>query len=92
MSAPAQNALAPAPVTMSARASEAAIGFAREATGHSLPVLGFARAAVRRAFDLPLTEGLKVEAELGTLAFQTRDAEEGMAAFAEKRRPDFRDA
>ena len=44
-----------------------------------------------RAFDLPLTEGLRVEAELGTLAFQTRDAEEGMAAFAEKRKPDFRD-
>ena len=73
-------------------ALEAAIGFAREVTGHSLPVLGFARAAVRRAFDLPLTEGLKVEAELGTLAFQTRDAEEGMAAFADKRKPDFRDA
>jgi enoyl-CoA hydratase len=71
---------------------EAGLAFAREITGFSLPALGFARAAVRRALDLSLTEGLKVEAELSTLAFQTRDAEEGMAAFVEKRKPEFRDA
>ena len=71
---------------------EAGLAFAREITGYSLPALGFARAAVRRALDLSLAEGLKVEAELSTLAFQTRDAEEGMAAFVEKRKPEFRDA
>ncbi|MDQ4061720.1 MAG: enoyl-CoA hydratase-related protein, partial [Pseudomonadota bacterium] len=71
---------------------EAGLAFAREITGYSLPALGFARAAVRRALDLSLNEGLKVEAELSTLAFQTRDAEEGMAAFVEKRKPAFRDA
>jgi enoyl-CoA hydratase len=32
-----------------------------------------------------------MEADLSTLAFQTRDAEEGMAAFSEKRRPVFQD-
>jgi enoyl-CoA hydratase len=36
-------------------------------------------------------EGLKVETDLGTLAFRMADAEEGMAAFAEKRKPAFRD-
>ena len=71
---------------------EAGLAFARELTGYSLPALGFARTAVRRALDLSLNEGLKVEAELSTLAFQTRDAEEGMAAFVEKRKPEFRDA
>ncbi len=71
---------------------EAGLTFAREITRYSLPALGFARAAVRRALDLSLNEGLKVEAELSTLAFQTRDAEEGMAAFVEKRKPAFRDA
>jgi enoyl-CoA hydratase len=70
----------------------AALAFAREFTGLSLPVLHFARGAVQRALDLPITEGLKVEADLGTLAFQTADAEEGMAAFSEKRKPVFRDA
>jgi enoyl-CoA hydratase len=71
---------------------EAGIAFAREFAGYSLPVLGFARDAVSRALDLPVHEGLKVEADLSTLAFRTADAEEGMAALAEKRAPRFKDA
>ena len=71
---------------------EAGIAFAREFSGYSLPVLGFARGAVARALDLPIHEGFKVEADLSTLAFQTADADEGTAAFAEKRKPKFRDA
>jgi enoyl-CoA hydratase len=70
---------------------DAGIAFAREFSGYSLPALGFAREAVQRALDLPVHEGLKVETDLGTLAFRTADAEEGMAAFAEKRKPAFRD-
>ena len=69
----------------------AGIAYAREFSGHSLPVLGFARDAVMRAGDTPLHEGLKIETDLGTLAFQTRDAAEGMAAFMEKRKPKFED-
>jgi enoyl-CoA hydratase len=71
---------------------EAGMAFARELTRFSLRTLEFARAAVRRAADLPLSEGLKAEAELSTLAYRTADAEEGMVAFVEKRKPDFRDA
>lgn len=70
---------------------EAGRAFAAEFTGYSKLALGFARAAVSRAWTLPLAEGLKAEAELSTLAYRTEDAEEGMAAFAEKRKPDFRD-
>lgn len=70
---------------------EGAIAFARNFTCFSLPVLGFARDAVRRALDLPIHEGLKVEADLSTIAFRTADAEEGMAAFAEKRKAEFKD-
>jgi len=70
---------------------EAGIAFACEFTGYSLRTLEFARAAVRRAADLSLAEGLKTEAELSTLAYRTADAEEGMAAFVEKRKPKFRD-
>jgi enoyl-CoA hydratase len=72
-------------------AVEAALAFAREFTGYSLPTLGFAREAVMRAHDTPIHEGLKIEADLSTLAFRTRDAEEGMSAFAEKRKAEFRD-
>jgi enoyl-CoA hydratase len=70
---------------------EAGQSFARQMTGYSLPVLCLARDAVRRAHDLPLHDGLKIEADLSTLAFQTADATEGMTAFIEKRKPVFRD-
>ena len=73
-------------------AVEAGIAFAEGFMGYSLPVLACARAAVQRALNMPLHEGLRMEADLSTLAFQTADAEEGMAAFSEKRRPAFRDA
>lgn len=70
---------------------EAGQTFAREMSGFSLPVLCLARDAIRRAHDLPLHDGLKIEADLSTLAFQTKDAVEGMTAFIEKRKPVFRD-
>ncbi len=70
---------------------EAGQVFAREMTGFSLPVLCLARDAIRRAHDLPLHDGLKIEADLSTLAFQTADAVEGMTAFIEKRKPVFKD-
>jgi enoyl-CoA hydratase len=69
----------------------AAKAYAREFTGHGLRALQFAREAVQRALDVPLHEGLRVEADLSTLAYRTRDAEEGMQAFVEKRKADFRD-
>jgi enoyl-CoA hydratase len=70
----------------------AGIAYLRELTGFSLPVLRFARQAVQRALAVPVAEGLRIEADLATLAYRTADAEEGMAAFSEKRKPDFRDA
>lgn len=69
----------------------AGIEYARTFSGYSLPVLGFAREAVSRALDTPLHEGLKIEADLSTLAFQTKDATEGMSAFSNKRKAVFRD-
>ncbi len=69
----------------------AGVAFAREFSGYSLPALSFARDAVKRASETPLHEGLKIETDLATLAFQTKDAAEGMAAFAEKRKPKFED-
>ncbi|MDF3839915.1 enoyl-CoA hydratase-related protein [Cupriavidus basilensis] len=51
----------------------------------------FAREAVQRALATTLDEGLRIEADLSTLAYQTRDAAEGMKAFIEKREPEFKD-
>lgn len=70
----------------------AAKSLAVEVTGNSLPALSFARDAVSRGLDLSLVDGLRLEADLSTLAYQTEDAEEGLAAFIDKRRPEFRDA
>jgi len=67
------------------------IAFAREFAGYSLPVLRYAREAVMRAGTVNLTEGLALERDLNTLAFEGEDAGEGATAFIEKRPPAFRD-
>jgi len=70
---------------------EAAKAYAREFTGYSLLALQFGREAVQRAADVSLNDGLRIEADLSTLAYRTRDAEEGMQAFVEKRKAAFKD-
>lgn len=70
---------------------EAGVAYAAGFTRYSLPVLELARRAVQRASDVTLREGMQIEADLSTLAYRTRDAEEGMAAFEDKRKPDFID-
>lgn len=69
----------------------AAKAFAAEFTGYGLPALSFAREAVQRALGTPLSEGLRIEADLSTLAYRTHDAAEGLAAFVDKRKPTFQD-
>jgi enoyl-CoA hydratase len=70
---------------------QAAKQFASEFTCYSLPALTLAREAVMRALATPLCQGLRIEADLSTLAYQTEDATEGLGAFIEKRSPSFRD-
>jgi enoyl-CoA hydratase len=70
----------------------AGIAFAHTFTQYSLTALAFGRSAVQRALSVPLREGLKIEADLETLAYRTQDASEGIAAFEQKRKPNFRDA
>lgn len=73
-------------------AIDGGIEFARTFSKFGLPALALAREAVMRAGDTPINEGLKIEADLNTLAFQTEDAAEGMTAFIEKREAKFKDA
>jgi len=51
----------------------------------------FARQAVERGMQTSLERGLEIERDLSTLAYQTRDASEGMLAFSEKRAAKFQD-
>ncbi len=66
--------------------------FSAQFVRHSKLALLFARQAVQRSYGTALEEGLRVEADLSTLAYQTEDADEGMLAFIEKRKPKFKDA
>jgi enoyl-CoA hydratase len=49
-----------------------------------------AKAATNRALDVDLVSGLEYEADQFALLFATEDAREGMGAFAERRKPEFR--
>ena len=49
-----------------------------------------AKEAVSRAYETTLTAGLDVERKLFHLAHSTEDAKEGLAAFGEKRKPEFK--
>ncbi|KAH7912275.1 ClpP/crotonase-like domain-containing protein [Hygrophoropsis aurantiaca] len=44
---------------------------------------------INASFEMPLTEGLRYERRLFQSLFATHDQKEGMAAFAEKRKPNF---
>ena len=55
----------------------------------SLPITMMAKEAVNRAFESSLAEGIRFERRLFHSAFATHDQKEGMAAFTEKRPPNF---
>lgn len=74
-----------------ARLMDRGLELARDLAQYSRPAARFARRAVQHALDLPLEEGLKMEAYLSTLAYRCEDAEEGMQAFLERRTPEFND-
>ncbi len=57
--------------------------------GMSLSAARMAKEAVNRAFESTLAEGLLYERRLFHSAFATEDQTEGMAAFTEKRAPNF---
>lgn len=51
----------------------------------SLPAVMLAKEAVNRAFEVPLSEGVRFERRVFHSLFATADQKEGMAAFVEKR-------
>jgi enoyl-CoA hydratase/carnithine racemase len=61
---------------------------ARLAAGAELALAAIKR-CVHEGGQKPLDEGLALEAELMEALFRTKDATEGLAAFAEKRKPEF---
>jgi enoyl-CoA hydratase len=56
----------------------------------SLPSVLLAKEAINRAFELPLAEGIRFERRVFHSLFATEDQKEGMKAFMEKRKPEFK--
>jgi enoyl-CoA hydratase len=72
------------------RLLDEALDAATTIAGFSLPSLMMAKEAINRAYESPLSEGLLFERRLFHSLFATDDQKEGMAAFVEKRKADFR--
>jgi len=67
-----------------------AIGLAGRMTRWSPVALRLTKDAIRAAFEMPLAEGLVYERERFLDAFASEDGREGVTAFVEKRKPDFK--
>jgi enoyl-CoA hydratase len=66
-----------------------ALKLAGEVAQKSRLTLGYVKAAVGRALDLDMDAGHEHERDLFALCFASHDQREGMAAFLEKRPPEF---
>jgi len=69
---------------------EDAMKTASKIAGMSLPVAMMAKEAVNQAFETTLSQGVRFERRLFQSAFALDDQKEGMAAFAEKRKPEWK--
>ena len=77
-------------VVPSAELLQTALEAAHTIAGYNLPALRLAKAAVNRAFETSLSEGVLHERKLFHAAFATEGQKEGMFAFLAKRAPVFR--
>ena len=69
---------------------EEAIKTAKKIATLSLPSIILAKELVNKSFEVPLTEGLKTEKIYFHSLFGSFDQKEGMLAFSEKRKPNFK--
>ncbi|WP_322417794.1 enoyl-CoA hydratase [Mesorhizobium huakuii] len=76
-------------VVPAAELVEEAVKAAAKIADFSLPSVMMAKETVNRSFETTLAEGLRFERRLFHSLFALEDQKEGMAAFAEKRKPNF---
>jgi enoyl-CoA hydratase len=69
---------------------EEALAVAQRIAGLSRPSVMIAKEAVNRAYETTLAEGVRFERRVFHSLFATEDQKEGMAAFVEKRKPNFK--
>jgi enoyl-CoA hydratase len=69
---------------------EEALAVAQKIAGYSLPVAMMIKESINRAYETALAEGILFERRVFHSQFALEDQKEGMAAFAEKRKPTFK--
>ncbi|MFA7431603.1 MAG: enoyl-CoA hydratase [Rhodospirillaceae bacterium] len=68
---------------------EDAVKTAQRIASMSRPVVMMTKESVNRSYETTLTEGIRFERRVFHSTFATEDQKEGMAAFVEKRQPNF---
>src|SRR5687768_7499522 len=69
---------------------EEALGVAEKIAGYSAPVVMMIKESINRAYETPLAEGVLFERRVFQSQFALEDQKEGMQAFLEKRKPNFK--
>ncbi len=72
------------------RVLDEALAAAATIAEYSLPAVMVAKESINRAYETTLSEGILFERRVFHSLFATEDQKEGMAAFVEKRKPDFK--
>jgi enoyl-CoA hydratase len=72
------------------RCFDEAVEAATIIAAYSLPSVMMAKESINRAYEGPLSEGMLFERRMFHSLFATEDQKEGMAAFVEKRKPEFK--
>jgi enoyl-CoA hydratase len=69
---------------------EEAMAMTEKSAAMSRPAAMMAKECVNRAYETTLAEGIRFERRVFHSTFALEDQKEGMAAFVEKRKPDFK--
>ena len=77
-------------IVPTAKLLEEAVATAEKIAAFSLPAVMMVKECVNRSYESSLAEGLLFERRAFHAAFATQDQKEGMAAFVEKRKPEFK--
>lgn len=67
-----------------------ALKAANSIAAKSMPVVMMAKESVNKSYEMTLREGIMFERRVFHSTFATEDQKEGMSAFAEKRKPEFK--
>jgi enoyl-CoA hydratase len=67
-----------------------ALGVAEQIAGYSAPVVMMIKESINRAYETSLAEGVLYERRVFQSQFALEDQKEGMRAFLEKRKPNFK--